>query len=60
MLMGRSQRKCSKASARRCMAISDTWLVSMACREKPLLLTSMLASLTRSFTASTTLRSMLP
>jgi len=42
------------------MVIRATWEVSMAWREKPLGFTSMLASFTRSLTASTTFLSTLP
>lgn len=48
----RSQRKCSKPSERSCSATSDTWLLSMACRLRPALLTSKLASVISSRVAS--------
>ncbi len=48
----RSQRKCSKPSERSCSATSDTWLLSMACRLMPVLLTSKLASVISSRVAS--------
>lgn len=60
MLIGRSQRKCSKASLRSCIAMRDTWLVSMACSCSPAEEQSKLASVTRSFTASTRDRRTLP
>jgi len=60
MLRLRSQRNSANPSARSCIATKETWLLSMACRLKPVSLQSKLASVTRSFTASTTFFSRLP
>jgi hypothetical protein len=51
--MLRSQRKWSKPSERMSSAHRDTWEESMACMERPDAEQSMLASVTRSFMAST-------
>lgn len=56
MLNERSARKCSKPSERRERATSETWEESMACSVMPPPLTSKLASVISSLTASSTCR----
>lgn len=60
ILMFLSQRKCSKPSERSNIVTSDTWELSIAWSWKPALLQSKFASVTKSFTASTTFFSRLP